>query len=242
MSNQENFGGFIGSPGSRFNIVEGNAVEIPFFVKRAERHKDIKKHLMENIYPEYEKAESNNSHEFANAYSDFFDGATKTDQSLFTEFYKNDINDLLTYLGFFRDGKTWNVFSQFWYNITKEGGYQEAHCHMGGPIPVQFSGVHYVEFDSNEHETLKFIHPMEKSMRSVIPSVDRSVVPDYFLQSTRMPNLEEGDVIFFPSWLTHVVTKQQSKKPRITVAINVTVTDDLTLELFGPHLTTKTNS
>jgi len=204
--------------------------EVPIFIKKADKHKEVKQYIMDNIYPEYEKS-GPNSDSLANVFSDYFPGAPLTDQKLFGELYKNDFNDLFNYIGL-DPNLSWNISPMFWYNITGEGGYQEQHDHVTGPLPVQFSAIHYVWYDKNVHQAAEFLHPMEQIIRSTFPSENRAIVPDYFKSLNRSPKLEEGDIVFFPSWLKHIVLKQKAKKPRISVAMNIGIIDN---SLYGDN-------
>ena len=196
--------------------------DIPIFVTKARNHTKIKNWIMDNVYPSYEEYGSN-SDTLANVYSDYFPGAVQTDQKLMMELYQEDFNTLFQFLQFPKH--EWTVKPYFWYNFTKKDGYQEQHCHITGPVPVVFSAIHYIKFDPSQHRAASFLHPQEQLIRSTYPSENMDIVPDYFKHLSRNPNVEEGDIIFFPSWLKHIVEKQQSDELRISMAINVGIFD-----------------
>ena len=196
--------------------------DIPIFLHKAKNHDKIKSWIMKNAYPDYEK-NGPNSDSLANVYSDYFENAVQTDQKLMMELYQEDFNSLFEFLNFPKN--EWTVKPYFWYNFTGKGGYQEQHCHITSPLPVVFSAIHYIKFDPTQHRSASFLHPNEQIIRATYPSERMDLVPDYFKHLSRNPNVEEGDIIFFPSWLKHVVEKQQSEELRISMAINIGIFD-----------------
>ena len=86
--------------------------------------------------------------------------------------------------------------SDIWYNYYKRGQYQESHIHDGdGGITV----VHYLIFDPDYHTPTVFSDPKIKS-----------------------PRVKSGDIIFFSNLLYHHVPKNETDKPRLTIAFTIT--------------------
>ena len=86
--------------------------------------------------------------------------------------------------------------SDIWYNYYKEGQYQEAHDHEGNG---GLTAVHYLIFDSKYHSPTLFDDPTIKS-----------------------PKVKRGDIIFFPDSWMHYVPRNETNKPRLTVAFTIT--------------------
>ena len=71
---------------------------------------------------------------------------------------------------------------------------------------IGWSGVLYVEFDKYEHSPTEFQGPLH--------DVNNGQQLEY------KPEVEEGDIIIFPSCLTHWVSPNQSKKRRTIMSFN----------------------
>jgi hypothetical protein len=90
-----------------------------------------------------------------------------------------------------------------WYQTTASGQMHGVHNH--GPTGV--SAVFYVNFDPKVHKPTTFISPF--------PSYINGEVMDY------TPDVYEGDVIFFPSFLMHMQEPNKSSVPRTIVSFNI---------------------
>lgn len=191
----------------------------PIFHLRASNHEEIKNYVDKEIYPEFEKIGYNSNH--CNVFSDYFPGAPKLDQTLLSNLYQKDMFQLLEFIGFDKN-ETWDIYPLFWYNITGEGGWQEQHDHISAPLPSQLSGIHYVQFDENEHQAAEFESPVASLLRSMTPHQDKNKSPDFFKHIHAIPKtVKEGDIIVFPSYLKHAVNIQKSAKERISIAFNM---------------------
>jgi len=155
-------------------------------------------------------------------YSDYFEGALKTDQKRMINWYAPDIQKLMTHIGF-KAKDNWTFKGYFWYAITEKNGSQDTHDHITGPNILTFCGIHYVDFDEKEHSPAYFTNPNEQIIRSSYPSENAEVIPDYFKQICKAPICGQGDIVWFPPWLKHTVARQQSAKRRIAIAMNITV-------------------
>lgn len=72
--------------------------------------------------------------------------------------------------------------------------------------PAGFSAVLYVEFDDKEHEATKFWAPFKNTIDAM----------DYRFD----PQVKEGDILLFPSYLLHYATPNQSNKRRTIFSFN----------------------
>lgn len=103
-----------------------------------------------------------------------------------------------------------------WFNYYSQGEWQEQHDHMDSGFlepDAHFSAVHFLQFDSSIHQPLKFLDPNSKVNRRYIKS-------DIYV-----PEIKEGDIIIFPSHLTHSVPPGDPTPDyaRITVSFNITI-------------------
>lgn len=109
-----------------------------------------------------------------------------------------------------------------WFNYYIDGEYQEEHHHINqSPFlpPVHYSCIHYLRFDEKEHFSTVFHDPIEK-LRAHSFEIDSN-----YYSSTWSPKVKEGDLIVFPSYLSHHVEKSKPTpdNPRITIAFNLRV-------------------
>lgn len=194
--------------------------EVPMYKFKAARHSEIKSWMMDNIYPLYEQLGANEPSR--NIYSSYFPGAPKLDSKIFSDFYSRDISNFLDKAGFSKL-HLWNTKVNFWYNLSKKGAYQEVHDHLGGPIPISYAAIHYVVFDKTEHVSTVFYNPLESVLKTLQPTTKDQFKPTDFQGLQKILNVEEGDIVIFPSYVPHSVMTQVSDKLRVTVAFNISV-------------------
>lgn len=129
--------------------------------------------------------------------------------------YQYVIQDFLNAIQVNKDLLTEYTIDNIWYNVYKKDVYQEKHSHF----PHHFSMIHYVEFDPREHPTTKFFNPSILSTHFL-----QDQIPDRMTQQTKeFDDIEEGDIIFFPSFVEHLVKPNKSNKRRITISLNLSL-------------------
>lgn len=109
-----------------------------------------------------------------------------------------------------------------WFNYYTNGEWQEIHSHTGNSVfqyPATFSCIHFLKFDPRIHSPVVFVDPYEP-----LRNVSLEMASNRY-QSKYSPNIKEGDIIMFPSYLQHFVPKGQPSpnNPRITIAFNLQV-------------------
>jgi len=111
---------------------------------------------------------------------------------------------------------TWEIVDDIWYNYYEKGSYQELHEHISDPFQkIHFSCIHYLSYDKDVHTPAEFHDPIS-SIRAHSLTLDKDFVGDFFISQ-----VEEGDLIMFPSYLEHRVLPQKvSDIPRITLSFN----------------------
>jgi hypothetical protein len=201
-------------------IYKTSLFETPLYRMKASRHAEIKQWMVDNVCSEFEKTGPNEPSR--NIYSSYFPGSPKLDQDMFSKFYANDISNFLAKAGFSKL-HPWRTKVNFWYNLSVKDSYQEVHDHLGGPIPISYAAIHYVMFDRSEHVSTVFYNPLESILKSLQPTTNDQFRPTDYKGFQKMLDVNEGDLIIVPSYVSHSVVKQLSKKLRITVAFNISV-------------------
>jgi hypothetical protein len=62
-------------------------------------------------------------------------------------------------------------------------------------------------------------------IRSLWPTTNKNELPPYCDDLDIALKAQEGDIIWFPSYLNHYFKEQKSEKLRCTIAMNLTVFD-----------------
>ena len=103
-----------------------------------------------------------------------------------------------------------------WHNVYwRNKEYQERHHH----IPYHLSLIHFLAFDPTEHKAPVFYDPARQIKAYCAHD---ALAKDIFEDKAKI-EVEEGDVLIFPSYLEHRVPSGEYKKPRVTVSMNVTL-------------------
>lgn len=115
--------------------------------------------------------------------------------------------------------KRLHIASESWYHITTKGGYFGIHNH---PMAA-WSGVYCVQAGdkvegSPDSGCLNIVSPHIGTTSFIDKSC--SSLKGQFSRGNRLINLEEGQLVIFPSWLLHEVKPYLGDKERITVAFN----------------------
>lgn len=196
---------------------------VPVYKTVSSKHKEIKEYVMNNIFPEFIKNGPNDQDRYI--YSSYFPNAAILDKEFLDTMYKKDVDDFMVKAGY-NKLKSWNRKIKYWYNIGVKGSYQEYHDHINGPLPVSFVGVHHIEFDPNEHMGTVFYNPLQGYLKSMQPTTIEKFLPDDYRDIQKTLDVSEGDLIIFPAYVGHSVMTQHSIKPRITIALNISIYED----------------
>ena len=143
---------------------------------------------------------------------EIFFGEDNTYQKLLEERYGRAIRSVF-------DAPFQIAIDELWYNVYTDGEWQEEHDHIGGPWGAHFSCIHFLSYDRKRHVPVRFKDPMAQ-IRNLGIELDRN---DY--DEVWEPNIYEGDLLMFPSWLVHSVRPGPPTPdyPRITIAFNFRV-------------------
>ena len=140
--------------------------------------------------------------------------------NIWDEQFDKTIHDYLNYL----QGSPikFDYVVDSWLNIHDSNMYMEQHEHGGAIV----SGIYYLQFDKNKDFPATFMNPSHKGLEdwglkstnffTTNDALNISTFPNYL-------NLDEGDLILFPSYLTHLVkrSRRQHDKLRVSYAFNV---------------------
>jgi len=143
--------------------------------------------------------------------------------NVYNNIFKNFTNNIL---------KTKKKFSYNYtienYTATKNNQYMKPHNHLPG---VDFTSVHYLQFDKNEHQNTVFLNMNNFGdyvcflRKDFYDCVDNNNFDNSYLFPNFSYNVEEDDMIIFPSVLKHEIPKQKNNldKLRITIVCNLKI-------------------
>jgi hypothetical protein len=97
------------------------------------------------------------------------------------------------------------VSTEVWFQKYEHNMNHAVHTHG----PTGFSSVCFVEYDKNFHEPTTFISPFGNYITGELERYK--------------PNVEEGDIIFFPSNLLHYAPSNLSNEIRIIMSFNLLI-------------------
>jgi len=105
-----------------------------------------------------------------------------------------------------------------WMNVYEKGGYQEAHHHMSGNNILS-----YCYFSNLPENSGKFLFLNDQYRNYCYNGLIEYLNPDDHVVEWAPLNVEEGDLIVFPSFLIHQSTYHKSKEQRVTISGNVSL-------------------
>ena len=110
----------------------------------------------------------------------------------------------------FENKKVTANIREVWLNISKKGGYQEAHTHGD----VMFSGVLYLQVNE-ESGYFQFVNPLESE--AILMGYS-----DIFQELyTIFP--KNGMIVLFPGWMRHKALPNRTNQDRISISFNVEI-------------------
>lgn len=158
-----------------------------------------------------------------------FDNSTA---NLYTGFYDDIMQQFSKDVGL-KNGKA--MIHESWLNYYTGGTNQEEHDHL----PSFYSGIHYVKYNPDVHEPVYFINPLYQiynctySLSSHICRGENAINEHEFTRQYLKPNVKEGDIIIFPSFIRHRVNKQEAQESRITSSFNINTIKGSTRRVFS---------
>ena len=125
----------------------------------------------------------------------------------------NRVHEVLEWLFNERHNRftTFDILSEKFHELW----HQEWHDHM----PSTLSAIHFLNF-KKEHKAPIFEDPL-KGVKSII---NHTALNQKLSEPNRYtPEIEEGDIIIFPSYLQHAVPAAEYNTHRVTIALNLNV-------------------
>ena len=136
---------------------------------------------------------------------------------LYTDFYQNIKNDKLPAYGLVvmdiiepylqdfsnRNGDRSLEILDMWYQTEEYGGSHGLHNHGNNG----WSSVIYVDFNPQVHTATRFFSPFNNAWNGELVE--------------SIPQVEEGDMIVFPSMIAHEALPNQSRIPRTAISYNI---------------------
>jgi hypothetical protein len=203
--------------------------DIPVFHHQCKHHEKIKE-FTDSVWKTIEDKKLEPHTDPTNVelkiWSDYFPeevvpGLPRTPRDI-QDLYLKDLEEFLEFAGYFVSEDKWIVSNQAWYNMGKKGCAQEEHDHPG--FCTTWSAIHYVKFNPQEHASTEFINPINKLFWDRSWQSGNPFQPPYeWRRSSGYINVQEGDIIIFPSWLRHRSPYQTSDNLRVTMAMNFTI-------------------
>ena len=106
--------------------------------------------------------------------------------------------------------------TQSWLNYTETKGYHHRHNHQNSYL----SGILYINADE-AHDKITFAHNRYDQIK-LSPTKW-----NLFNSETWFYTVESGDIVMFPSRLSHLVTEKKEKNTRVSLSFNVFVKGNL---------------
>lgn len=184
---------------------------IRIFKHELETHKEIKEKYLKEIISGYEKSiynipygwETSNVHTSFSSNNQIIKDCPEEYKKIFDHYFSEakEVHEAL--------GK--NEYElNYWHNVCKNGEYQECHHHM----PNVYSAIHFLQFDESDHHAPVFYDP-SRMLKTI--GVHRHLAQKF------IPDIMEGDMIVFPSYLEHSVPSLRYNKHRVTISINMSL-------------------
>jgi uncharacterized protein (TIGR02466 family) len=136
-------------------------------------------------------------------------------------------NMCVQYTNYLSGNKLLSFSRKSWFGVHNPEMHIQSHAHYG----ALFSGVYYMQYDPEYDYPTTFTSPIQNEIENwdggrfepnnehTIPST----FPNYF-------NIKEGDVLLFPSWLSHYVPRsKEGAKKRITFVFNTFLQDETSI-------------
>ena len=122
------------------------------------------------------------------------------------------LNDKLGYKN------TQPLMQSFWININDKNNYNEVHNH-----PMSFyAAVYYVRCREGQGK-IKFCHPMTYINNYFLSN--NVVEYNQFNSSMWEISTKDGYLLIFPSYLNHLVTRNEIDQERISIAFNFSISE-----------------
>lgn len=184
--------------------------EIPFFHYKIDNWKETKKELLQEYSNSFLEKVENDKLAGGYLYTDYYNIVNTQEPPLYI---RKTIDILNFYIDkFHSDFKSLDFvdknFQRFglncaWFQKQEENMHHIVHNHGS----LGFSSVCYIDYDKEKHSSTVFLSPYGEFTTGNTT---------YF-----QPEVEEGDIIFFPSFLNHFAPLNTSEDNRVIFSFNL---------------------
>ena len=187
--------------------MKDNLFPTPFWKIKVPNHQSIKEKYLQFFIDGYEKKIFDVPEDWiTHKCHTSFRSNKIIEKDLFDE-YSSIFNSIIE--------KEWKGSIEYWWQVYKNNEYQEWHDHM----PSTLSAIHFLNF-KKEHKAPMFQDPI----RNLKATMNHAGLNERMLETDKYtPEVEEGDIIIFPSYLQHTVPAGKYNSHRVTIALNLNV-------------------
>ncbi len=165
---------------------------------------------------------------------DLFDWPDAPVQAL-ADFVHRTLSGLVAAVNAYGDEEMerFEFFYDSWFHVTRTGGYQSNHFHPN----ASWSGIYCVDPGDAvegrpESGQVKFYDPRGPAAHMHFDPGNRQLDPRFSTTPVYLSH-EPGQLVVFPSWLTHEVLPYLGRRERVVVAFNAWL-EDLPAESTDP--------
>lgn len=178
------------------------------------KHEEIQTALSKTL-----QEDNHESWELCNVKSTFFEKKFLCNfDADYKEIFENEIRDQLKKI----NGSNDFIIENVWYNIYNKNDFQEPHHHIG--VYNDTSTLSCIYCLKKSDAKLYFTNPsyIRQKLSGIHVVFDKNEnYKEYYY-----PDIEEGTLIIFPSYLYHGVSPQKSDDQRITIVCNIRITQN----------------
>ena len=106
-----------------------------------------------------------------------------------------------------------------WANVNGEGNFNAMHTHPESIL----SGTVYLKFDGEEQGIIEFFDAREGSPTAHWQCYTQFEEKNLLTNDVYSVVPKEGDILFFPGWLKHWVSPNQSDEDRVSISFNMSI-------------------
>jgi uncharacterized protein (TIGR02466 family) len=184
-----------------------NLFGLPIYQTSVASHSAIREDLLAEIGKLMERPECQFEHDNSRVYSDYRLGNDPITRG-YRDLLLPALRPCVEEFGSMLDIKE-VVLGQMWFQHYERFSFHNTHTHW----PNLFSVVYYLQFDPEQHQATTFVNP--NALEHKIYNAKKINWPNEF-----KPEVNEGDIVFFPGFLSHFVPMCRSDKPRTIISFN----------------------
>lgn len=173
--------------------------QVPLVHYPIQNWSENKKKILDALPAEDESQKAPNDN---GLYTDYFTTIAAVGHETLPDYFNTVLGVIEPYLSNFMDGNRIE-FTEMWYQKYYKNIEHKTHCHG----PTGWSSVIYVEFDPVVHASTMFYSPYRQPWNGNI--------------DTFSPNINEGDMVLFPSSLLHEAPLNRSDTRRTVISYNI---------------------